>query len=401
MVKVVSGSQQSGEDVSSSDGKESTTRVLSNWLLAYNEYTRESESPEQFHLWTGLSVLSSAVRRNVYLNQGIYILFPNMFVILTGPPGRVGKSTTIRLGRKLLLGVDDIIFGPDSVTREELIRVMSKSGHNRRQSAITLHSTELSSLIDPSGVKMIQFLTTVYDGDYKFEHATKHSGRDRIDNPVLNILAGTTPSWIAEGLPADVVGHGFTARIVFIYGSEPRYLKPFPKEPPPGLVKDLIHDLDHISRIEGCFEWEEEAREAYIEMYGDLAGNIPDDYRLEGFHNRKKTHVLKLAMLLSIAEDDNLIIRKVDLDTAWEILLTVEKDMGKTFSAVGKYEHANYLQIIITHVRKEGGLTAEALHNKFYAMGDIQELGKMLLMGIQMGAIKRVKEDGVTWYRPA
>ena len=106
-------------------------------------------------------------------------------------------------------------------------------------------------------------------------------------------------------------------------------------------------------------------------------------------------------MLLSIAENDDLIIRKVDLDTAWDILQTIERDMGKTFSAVGKYEHANYLQIIIAHIRREGGLTAEALHSKFYAMGDIQDLGKMLLMGIQMGAIKRVKEDDVTWYRPA
>ena len=401
MIKLVSGSQPSGEDASSSDGEKSTSRVLSNWLLSYNEYTQESESPEQFHLWTGLSVLASAVRRNIWLNQGIYILYPNMFVILTGPPGRVAKSTTIRLGRKLLLGVNDILFGPDSVTREELIRVMAKAGHNRRQSALTIHSTELSSLIEPSGVKMIQFLTDIYDGDYKWRHSTKHSGRDTIDNPILNILAGTTPSWIAEGLPADVLGHGFTARVIFVYGDEPRYLKPFPEEPSGTLISDLINDLDHISRIEGCFEWEGTARKTYEKMYSDLARTIPGDYRLEGFHNRKKIHVLKVAMLLSIAEGDDLVLRKVDLETAWDILQMVERDMGKTFSAVGKYEHANNLERIILHIRQEGGLTAEKLHEKFYAMGDIQEISKMLLMAMQMGAIKRVKEDDVTWYRPA
>jgi hypothetical protein len=323
-----------------------------------------------------------------------------MFVILTGPPGRVAKSTTIRLGRRLLLGIEDMIFGPDSVTREELIRVMAKAGHNRRQSAVTIHSTELSSLIEPSGIKMIQFLTDIYDGDYKWRHSTKHSGRDTVDNPILNLLAGTTPSWIAEGLPADVLGHGFTARVVFIYGSEPRYLKPFPGTPSDGLVKDLINDLDHISRIEGCFEWEKAARREYERMYRDLAENIPNDYRLEGFHNRKKIHILKVAMLLSISESDELLLRKADLETAWDILKAVEKDMGRTFSAVGKYEHANDLERIIAHVRKEGGLTAEALHKKFFAMGDIQEIGKMLLMAIQMGSLKRVKENDVTWYRP-
>lgn len=401
MVKLGSGSQQSGGNASSSDGKSSTSRVLPNWLLAYNDYTKESESPEQFHFWTGLSVLASAVRRNIWLNQGIYILYPNMYVILTGPPGRVAKSTTIRLGRRLLLGVDDILFGPDSVTREELIRVMAKSGHNRRQSAVTIHSTELSSLIEPSGIKMIQFLTDIYDGDYKWRHSTKHSGRDVIENPILNIIAGTTPSWIAEGLPSDVLGHGFTARVVFVYGDQPRYLKPFPGEPPDSLVKDLINDLDHISRIEGPFEWGVGAKEPYSSMYEDLANNIPDDYRLEGFHNRKKIHILKVAMLLSISESDDLLLRKVDLDTAWEILKAIEKDMGKTFSAVGKYEHANDLERIIAHIRREGGMTAEKLHEKFYAMGDVDALAKMLYMGMQMGAIKREKDtNGVVRYLP-
>jgi len=160
------------EDGAHSEKKSSTkskkeppkSRVLDgNWLSAYGEYTTESESPDAYHLWTGLSILASATRRNLWLNQGIYLLFPNLYVILVGPPG-VAKSTTIRMGRNILLGADDVVFGPDSITREELIRVMAKSGEKDKQSAITIHSSELSSLIEPSGVKMIQFLTDIFDG---------------------------------------------------------------------------------------------------------------------------------------------------------------------------------------------------------------------------------------------
>jgi hypothetical protein len=121
-----------------------------------------------------------------------------------GPPGRVAKSTCIRLGRNVLQAVEDLKFGPDSVTREELIRLMAKAGGPTPvQSPLVLHSTELSSLIEPSGIKMIQYLTDIYDCEYNpkgWKHGTKHSGRDTIINPVLNILAGSTPSWIAEGL---------------------------------------------------------------------------------------------------------------------------------------------------------------------------------------------------------
>ena len=80
-MKITSGAQSSIEESSKKAGK-SSSRELGNWLKAYSEYSTESESPEMFHLWTGLSILASAVRRNVVLNQGINLLFPNMYVVV-------------------------------------------------------------------------------------------------------------------------------------------------------------------------------------------------------------------------------------------------------------------------------------------------------------------------------
>ncbi|KKK48516.1 hypothetical protein LCGC14_3144330, partial [marine sediment metagenome] len=289
--------------------KKKTERILrGNWLSYYAQYTKESESPDSFHLWTGLSILGSAVRRNIWLNQGTYILYPNLYVILVGPPGRVRKSTCIRLGRRLLLGIDDIHFSADSITREELIRELGKISVMAKQAALTIHSTEMSSLIEPSGIKMIQFLTDIFDGDFKWRYATKGKGKDTINNPVLNILAATTPTWIADGLPADVIGHGFTSRVIFIYAERRRYLRPFPKEPDAELIKDLASDLDHISRLEGPFLWGPGAKDTYSAIYSQIDKSKPDDYRIEGFHNRKDIHVLKVAMLFSLSENDGLVL---------------------------------------------------------------------------------------------
>src|SRR5438309_523994 len=74
-------------------------REAGNWLAAYLEYTKESESPDAYHVWTALSSIASVARRNVWLDQGIYLLYPNLYVALVGPPGRTGKSTAIRMGR--------------------------------------------------------------------------------------------------------------------------------------------------------------------------------------------------------------------------------------------------------------------------------------------------------------
>lgn len=382
--------------------KKQTERVLEgNWLNYYNEYTRESESPDAFHLWTGLSVIASAVRRNVWLNQGTYILYPNLYVILVGPPGRVRKSTSIRLGRRLLLGVEGIHFSADSITREELIRQLGKISTTAKQAALTIHSTELSSLIEPSGVKMIQFLTDIFDGDFKWRYATKGQGKDTISNPVLNILAATTPTWIAEGLPADVIGHGFTSRIVFIYADDRRYLRPFPKEPDGQLIKDLTADLDHISRIEGPFSWGPGAKDSYERIYNEIDQSKPEDYRIEGFHNRKDIHVLKVAMLLSISESDELVLTPAYLEAAYDALNEIEATMGKTFSAVGKYEHASDYERMMASIISAGGMSSEEIHDKFYAIGDVKEIANILQMGISTGMIRRVFQKGEpTMYLP-
>lgn len=376
-------------------------REVGNWLKGYMEYTKESESPDSYHLWTGLSVLASAVRRRVWVDQGLYILYPNMYVMLVGPPGIVAKSTTIRLGRRLLLRVPEIVFGADSLTREELIQNMAK------EQWITIHSTELSSLIEPSGIKMVQFLTDIYDGDFQWRYSTKGSGKNTLDNPILNILAGTTPSYIADGLPEDVVGHGFTSRVIFVYEEEPRFDNPKPKAPPQDLVDALAEDLNAISNLEGCFTYGDGAWDLYDSYYRSLRKNRPEDHRIEGFHWRKRAHILKLAMLLSVAERDTGVIEKADFETAIELLKAIEPNMPRTFSAVGKYEHASDLERILHQIETSGGMSSEEVYERNYATGRPDELAAILQMLEKMGRIYREKGPSesdpgkkITYFRP-
>jgi hypothetical protein len=398
MAKIkLSGGQVVTADSSAEEGEKekrprATGRSLdANWLSAYGEYSSGTESPESFHLWTGLSVLASACRRNIWLDQGVYDVHPHLFVILVGPPGKVAKSTAIRMGRKILYGVEDIKFGPDSVTREELIRVLAKESSAHPVAAITIHSTELSSLIEPSGIKMIQFLTDIYDGDVKWQYATKGSGKDIVSNPSVNLLAGTTPSWVSEGMPADAVNHGFTSRVIFVFEDEPNELQPFPKLPDPALVKALTNDLDYISRIKGQFTWTQDGRDAYVERYKQIYGTKISDYRIEGFHWRKKVHILKVAMLLSIAENDSLEITEKEITVAWDLLTTIEPKMAKTFSAVGKYEHASDLERILNQINQSGGMSVAQIYQENYSVGDAETIGRIIQMLIQMGKVERTQ----------
>lgn len=367
------------------------SRACGNWLLAYKDYTEEQEAPDSYHLWTGLSIIASAVRRNVWLDQGVFILYPNLYVILVAPAGRIGKSTVIRMGRQILQTVPDIYMGPDSVTREELIRVMAKANKNQNDCAVTIHSTELSSLIDQSGLKMIQFLTDIYDCDYKnpkgWQYATKGSGRDNIVNPVMNLLAGTIPNWVSDSMPVEATTHGFTSRTVFVFEDKPRFANPFPKAPNESIVKDLELDLGIISALDGEFKWTKEGRKYYKEIYSEWQATPPRDYRIEGYHWRKRTHVLKLAMLLSVAENDKLVLDYNDIKAAEDLLTMVEQNMPKTFAGVGKYELASDLNRIYNEILREGKMTLEDITDRYHMVGDSETIFKIVMTLKHMGRV--------------
>lgn len=364
------------------------SRAAGNFIQAYGEYTSELEAPESYHLWCALSILASAARRNIWVDQGMYTVYPNLYVILCAPPGKIGKSTCIRAAQGILTSVPDIIMGPDSQSMEELARFIASAGKDKTQSAVAIHSSELSSLIDTSGLKMIQFLTDIYDSPPSWKRRTKGSGHDTIEHPVLNILAGTTPSWISESLPVEATDHGFTSRTIFVYEENTRFSNPRPSAPNPTLVEALKTDLNHISLLEGEFTWTENAEKLYDKLYEKWRTHTPNDFRIAGYYNRKRTHVLKLAQLLRIAEDDDLVLDAREIDTANKLLEMIEREMPKTFQGVGKYEHTASLERILKQIHASGGIPAAEIFQRNYMVGHADDIDKIIRTLVKM---KRVR----------
>src|SRR6516162_4021230 len=97
-------------------------RVFPNWLKAYMDYTRDSESPNTFHFWTGVSTLAGALRRRVWIDMKKFQWTPNFYIILVGPPGVAAKSTSISMGMNLLSQIKGVKFGPESMTWQALAK---------------------------------------------------------------------------------------------------------------------------------------------------------------------------------------------------------------------------------------------------------------------------------------
>lgn len=357
------------------------SRLLPSWLDAYLAYTAESESPEEYHLWTGISAVAGALRRKVFFNMGYFILYPNMYIVLVGPAGRCKKSTAMRIGRSLLQAVPNIELTTDSVTRERLIQDLSQAFKDG-QSAMTAYSSEFASLLTSSGMDMVVFLTDIFDSPTEWSHKTKAGGTNKIKAPYLNLMGATTPDWISKAMPLDTVGIGLTSRIVFVFSNQPRIKPPFPvlSQAQIKLGEMLQQDLTAISVLDGEVRLTPDTVILYEDWYKDRIENPnpTGDNRLAGYFERKPMHLLKLAIIVSATHRDDLIITEQDLKEAMKLFDRIEIHMPKVFANVGKNPINADKDEVLEAIRFTGGMSMGQLLDKFsYALRK-EELAEVL-----------------------
>lgn len=344
------------------------SRHYENWIKAFMEYASYGEAPKHMYFWTAVSTIAGALRRRVWLDQAYFRWHPNFYVILVAPPGIVSKSTTAGVGMSLLKKVPDIKFGPDVVTWQALVGAFAEStmtfeyeGEFHAMSALTIESSEFGNLLNPSDKEMVDLLVSLWDGKPgAFTKRTKGSGNDEVVNPWINLIACTTPAWIAGNFPEYMIGGGFTSRCIFVYADAKAKHVAYPGRSVPrdlaSTATKLIEDLSQISLMSGEYiltdeavEWGELWYKNHYTSKHDL-----DDDRFGGYLARKQTHIHKLAMILAAAESDNLILRRDHLALAHTMVTDLEPDMKFVFSKIGKTDDALYIERLIWYVHKRG-----------------------------------------------
>lgn len=368
--------------------------IKGSWLEAYLAYTAESQSPEEYHLWTAISVIAGAIRRKAFFNMGYFLLYPNMYIVLVGPPGRCKKSTAMRMGKTLLEPVPGIEFTSDSTTRERLIQDLSQA-YKDGQSALTAHSTEFASLLTSSGMDMVVFLTDIFDCPTTWSHKTKAGGTNTIKAPFLNMLGATTPDWLSKSMPLDTIGIGLTSRVVFVFQDTPRikHWRPQLSEQQKMLAHLLTTDLIAISTISGEYRLEPDADSMYSQWDIDHQRNPnpSGDARLGGYYERKPMHLLKLSMIVAASKRNETIITVEDMQQALALFAKIEERMPKAFAGVGRNPINADRQDIYDTIVFTGGMTMGQLLEKYSyslrkdelaeAVDTLMMIGKIALIG--------------------
>jgi len=364
------------------------------WLNAYIEYASFSEAPRRMHFWTGIATIAGALRRRVWLDMAYFKWCANFYIVIVAPPGIVSKSTTVAIGMDLLRKVPGINFGPQVVTWPALVTAFAQcsesfemDGEWHSQAALTLESSEFGNLVNPQDREMIDLLVTLWDSKQgAFKKMTKGSGNDSIENPWINLIACTTPAWIAGNFPEYVIGGGFTSRCLFVYTEEKEKYIAYPNLHVPkniGRQKELlIQDLEHISiNLMGNYVLTNEAIKWGTEWYEYHYTHRPealDDDRFGGYIARKQTHIHKVAMVIAASARDELVITDEDLNLANVMVTDLEKDMPKVFNKIGRTEQSvqaeRFIKYIQSHKRVKYEMAYQHSHLAFPGAKDFEDV---------------------------
>lgn len=349
-------------------------RNFPNWLDAFLDYSSYAEAPKEMRFWAGVSAVAGALRRKVWIDQLYFQWLANFYIIFVAPPGVVSKSTTADLSMSLLREVPGIHFGPDVVTWQALTQAFAGAcesfeidGEWFPMSPITLHASELGNLIQPQDRDLLNFYINMWDGRKSFTKVTKGSGNDSVEAPWVNLIGCTTPHWIADNMPQAAIGGGFTSRCIFVYADAKEQFVPYPRFNIPAGHADrrlkLIQDLEHISsNIAGEYKLDSRAIAWGEVWYKHLWTNRPEHLagdKLDGYVARKQTHMHKLAMILAASEGDDLILTEDHLQMAERMLSSIEQNMEKIFSRIGRSESSLQLDSLLDYLKVRDAIPVE------------------------------------------
>lgn len=364
-------------------------RNYPNWIQGYVEYTSHLEAPTSFHVWTGIGTIAGALRGKVHIDMGYFKWKPNFFIIFVAPPGVVSKSTTLGVGMGLLRNLDDIAFGPESITWQALTEAFAEAEIpipelGTSTSSLTIVASELGTFLDPKNRELVDVLNDLWDGrSVSWKRRTKGEGTTEIKNPWLNLLGCTTPSWIQENFPQYAIGGGFTSRTVFVFGENKRKLIAYPKREMDAegdfynvARTKLTSDLREIAKIVGEYRLTPEAtawgEHWYERHWTDESPDIDKEVH-GGYIARKQTHLHKTALILAAARHGERVISAENLEEAEKIITALEQDFRKVFSSMSANKDVHAQQTVLTAIARVKKIEKRALYRSLSSLMSWQQ----------------------------
>lgn len=358
----------------------------------YLYYGSGDECPQEFQLWSALSLLSSVLGRKVWCMHGDYFqILPNIYVCLVGEAGS-GKSTARGRVKKIVARcfpwmstsssfqsfqdiVDLMANAPTVDWKDEKGEYLDKiQGKIYDYRPFYIIANELASLLSTDKQNMVTFLTDIYDENefstgYKNQRRDNPERKQRFENPYVSLLSCAVPKWFMGNLKLDLFDGGLGRRLIIVVGGKTKLVD----DPvhPPGAQDALERAVAHLKLCENVYgevRRSSDAMKWWKEWYHDKTWRNRDDPILMQFDETMPVQVLKVAMLLCMSEHPfTMTIERVHLIAARDMLFALRPSIQKLTSGLGRNEIAGIGAQLIEHLdRVCQGAASEVQIRKFF-----------------------------------
>jgi hypothetical protein len=380
-----------------------------NWVDSLVSECSHVETPQSWLWWSFLSCISAAAGNNYSLTtlKGDLVYKPNLYIILLGESG-LGKGFPINRAKLLVTraGVTRVIAGRSSIQAIVKEGATAKSIEGKApitDSRMYIVNGELSTAIiqDPDSLTI---LTDLYDGHYNPEwtNLLKGDGAEKLKNPYVTALFGSSPAHFYDSIPQVNIEGGYIGRNLIIYeekrsrdvdlldnGSDEKVEDKFDDY----LVPKYVPHLEAISKKTGQIRPSDDSRQLFNTWRKKWRAT--QTYDKTGFLNRVPDHTLKVAMCLSLAENDfNGEIQLSHMEESIQKVTALVYSSKRTTDGRGPDPLAAATKQVIDYLltARDNELLRQQLLWKGYGAYNSYTLDQILENLVEMGWIKREKE---------
>lgn len=374
------------------------SRKLDNWLEHYIDFTQNSEPPVLYHVWTGITVISSCLQRKCFIDWGYeQIIYPNLYVVLVGPPGG-RKGTSMKMGKNFLQMVG-VKMSSDSLgsvqalyneIAESKATWISSDGLEKDHKSLSVWSEEFQVFLSNADPRLISNITDLFDSPAFWKYSSIGRGLDDLSNCWLTIFGAITPSLLQSSLSQDAVGGGLISRIIFVvgYGKSKKIPVAFFSKEDREKQELLYEDLEMIKNMQGNFRPTQKFIDVYSAWYLNPNSNAGvDNDKFVGYNERRALHLRKLCMIMSASESDSKVLHERHFNRALFVLEMTEQKMSDAFHGLGTAQHSNTMVNVMKYVEANQSVAWNVLTNRFMLDANSKDLEDIVETLRQAGRI--------------
>ena len=323
------------------------------------------EAADFSYLWAGLSCIAAQLARNVYIPFGNGKIYPNLYVMFVGDPGK-RKSTAIKDLKKRIKAAGYQNICGDKVTMQKYLLDLAGVGEGSIEGSnitefnlgITLgtndyvesyiNQDEFSDFIGINNYPFISLLGNFWDIDEPYVYRTKNGQSIEIPSPIVNILGATTPSQFNTIFPPAISEQGFLSRLIIVNipESKRKIARPMPSDA--SVIEKVVDGLKAVRKLSGELVISDAVWDKLEEIY--LSWKPVEDTRFAHYSTRRHTQLLKLCILATCSRY-TIEMSVDDVIFANTLLSFTEHFMPQALGQFGKNKDGDVSSKIITYLK--------------------------------------------------